>query len=357
MSRLGILTSLVLCVSACYQTEVEMAPPVPVTSATIETTSPAASLAPNVELKQFVIPNHNAFPEDAIAAPDGSLWFTEAKANAIGRLDVLSGDFREFPLRVTDSRPHSLAADRDGNIWFTANAAGYIGKLDPKTGGVTEYRMPDARAKDPHSLAFAPDGSLWFTVLQASAVGRLDPASGKVNLLLVDQPGAQPYDIGVDRNGAAYFSEYGLNLIRRIDPQTMQTRVYHLPAGARARGLAVSWHDENALFYTDFARGKLGRLDIQSGAIQEWSSPNGATAQPYAISLAHDGAVWFSETGPRPSTIVRFDPQSHTFASVAMPEGAGVVRSVYAAPDNRVFIASGNDRITVLHQRMPVASR
>jgi virginiamycin B lyase len=91
--------------------------------------------------------------------------------------------------------------------------------------------------------------------------------------------------------------------------------------------------------------------------LQEWNSPSGATAAPYAITLAHDGAVWFSETGPQPSTIVRFDPQSQTFASVSMPEGAGVVRSLYAAPDNRIFIASGNDRITVLTHRVAVASR
>jgi hypothetical protein len=30
----------------------------------------------------------------------------------------------------------------------------YIGKLDQRSGEITEYLMPDPRAKDPHSLAF-----------------------------------------------------------------------------------------------------------------------------------------------------------------------------------------------------------
>src|SRR6266536_2575240 len=75
-----------------------------------------------------------------------------------------------------------LAADRDGNIWFTANFKAYIGKLDPRTGQVTEYSMPDARARDPHSLVFNREGTLFFTAQDSNFVGRLDPKTGKVTL-------------------------------------------------------------------------------------------------------------------------------------------------------------------------------
>ena len=69
-------------------------------------------------------------------------------------------------------------ADREGNIWFTANFKGYIGKLNPKNGEVTEYRMPDPRARDPHTPVFDRDGILWFTVQESNFVGRLDPRTG-----------------------------------------------------------------------------------------------------------------------------------------------------------------------------------
>lgn len=362
MSRVGILATLAVCISGCSHTELQLesTPPVHLTAATIGAPPEAGStvLSPNaVQLQQFVIPNHNAMPQDVAVGRDGALWFTEMNANALGRLDPEGGSYREFPLPQADSKPHQLAIDRDGNVWFTASARAYIGKLDAASGRVTEYRMPDARAKDPHSLAFARDGSLWFTVLQASAVGHLDPATGAVKLLMLDQPGAYPYDIGVDRDGAAYFSEYGLNVIRRVDPQSMQTREYRLPPGTRARQLAVSWHDENALFYTDFARGKIARLDLQSGVVQEWQTPGGMTSQPYALALTRDGNVWFAETSSRPNVLVRFDPRASTFASMALPADAGVVRKLSGAPDDRLIIASGNDRITVLRERIAVALR
>src|ERR1041385_8429377 len=88
-------------------------------------------------------------PHDPAVAPDGALWYTAENANVLGRLDPSTGQIRELTLATPDSGPHGLVADRDGTIWFTAHAKGYIGKLSPD-GEVTEYAMPDPRAKDPH---------------------------------------------------------------------------------------------------------------------------------------------------------------------------------------------------------------
>jgi len=69
-------------------------------------------------------------------------------------------------------------ADQKGHIWYTGNFAALIGRLDPATGQVTEYKMPDERARDPHTPIFDQKGTLWFTVQGGNFVGRLDPASG-----------------------------------------------------------------------------------------------------------------------------------------------------------------------------------
>lgn len=71
--------------------------------------------------------------------------------------------------------PHGLVADRDGNIWCTAVFKGYVGKLNPTTGEITEYHMPDPRARDPHTPTFDQQGVLWFTMEESNFVGRLDP--------------------------------------------------------------------------------------------------------------------------------------------------------------------------------------
>src|ERR1700716_2303102 len=69
-----------------------------------------AAAAP-VSNREFDLPTPDAHPHDPAAAPDGSLWFTEQKANKLGRLDPKSGQMRESPLPTADSGPHGLVAD------------------------------------------------------------------------------------------------------------------------------------------------------------------------------------------------------------------------------------------------------
>ena len=361
MNRIGILATVVLGAAACQHSPAQQ-PIVQTTGATIRDAPPTFAAAPpsdltgRVDFREWTVPRANALPHDAIAGPDGALWFTEMKGDAIGRLNPSTGLFREFPLPERGSNPHGLAADRAGNIWFTANAAGYIGKLEPASEKVTVFPMPDARAKDPHSIVFAPDGRIWFTVQHGNFVGRLDPASGKIDLKLLDRPGALPYGIVIGHDGAAYVAEFGANRIARIDPETMAIHNYELASGARPRRIALA--PDGSLFYTDFARGILGRLVPVTGRVEELESPSGRTSAPYAIAVTRNGAVWYSETGPTPNTLVRFDWPSHAFSSMPLPSDNAMIRDMNASPDGRLFIAeSGVNKVAVLRPTESIASR
>ena len=59
--------------------------------------------------------------------------------------------------------------------------------------------------------------------------------------------------------------------------------------------------------------------------------------------------VWYSESGVKPNTIVRFDPKTETFARAKIPSGGGVIRNMVATSDGRVYIAcSGVDKVGVV---------
>jgi virginiamycin B lyase len=59
--------------------------------------------------------------------------------------------------------------------------------------------------------------------------------------------------------------------------------------------------------------------------------------------------VWYSESGVRPNTLVRFDPASGSFQSWAIPGGGGVVRNMMATRDGNLVIAeSGVDRVALV---------
>jgi virginiamycin B lyase len=303
-----------------------------------------------VNIREWAVPTKGAHPHDPAVGPDGALWFTEQMANKLGRLDPKTGEFKEYPLgEGQNSGPHGLVADRDGDIWFTANFAGYIGKLDPRTGKVTEYKMPDKKADDPHTAAFDADGILWFTVQGANMVGRLDPKTGKIQLKDVPTERANPYGIQVNSKGVPIFCELGVNKMASIDPKTMAIKEYTLPASARPRRLAIAADD--TVYFTDFKSGHLGVLNTSTGAVKMYASPGGPESNPYGIAMTPDGMVWYSESGVKPNTMIRFDPKTETFGRANIPSGGGVVRNMAATRDGRVYIAcSGVDKVGVVEQ-------
>jgi virginiamycin B lyase len=268
--------------------------------------------------------------------------------NKLGRLDPTTGQFKEYPLAEgKNSGPHGLVADRDGYIWFTANFGGYIGKLDPRSGQVTEYKMPSEKADDPHTAVFDAHGILWFTVQGGNMVGRLDPKTGKIDLREAPTESALPYGIQINSKGVPVFCELGTNKMASIDPPTMKITEYPLPESARPRRLAIAADD--TVYFTDFKSGHLGKLNTATGAVKMYDSPGGPESNPYGIAITPDGMVWYSESGVKPNTMVRFDPKTETFARANIPSGGGVVRNMAATPDGRIYIAcSGVDKVGVV---------
>ena len=309
----------------------------------------AAVATLNVQIKEYEVPTAKSRPHDPALAPDGALWYTGQGANKLGRLDPKTGQFREYPLKTAGSGPHGLVADKEGNIWFTAISGGYMGKLDPKSGEIAEYRPADGAEIDPHTPVFDHYGVLWFTNEETNYIGRLDPKTGKMMLAKVPTPHAVPYGIVVLPNNQPIFCEFGTNKLGTIDPKSMAIRESILPDDkARPRRLALA--PDGTIFYTDYARGYLGHFDPGSGKlVKEWPSPGGSGSEPYGIAVTSDGVVWYSESGVKPNTLVRFDPRSEAFGTEAIPSGGGTVRNMVATPDRRLYLAcSGVNKVAVV---------
>lgn len=305
-----------------------------------ERPKPAAKIVPGpvqVSIKLWPLPTPGSRPHDPLAARDGTIWYTGQMAGVLGRLDPASGRIREYPLKTPHTGPHGLKEDKDGNIWFTGNNSGLIGKLDPKTGAVKEYGLPDPDARDPHTLVFDHDGILWFTVQAANRIGRLDPTTGEIRLVKSPTPDSHPYGMAVNSKGDVFFVEFNSNKVASIDRQTMKIREWKLPdPGARPRRIAIG--PDDIVWYTDFARGYLGRLDPATGKVREFPSPSGPQSEPYGIVFTK-GALWYSESGAKPNTIVRFDPATRKFQSWAIPGGGDIVRNMDVTRDGNPVIA------------------
>ena len=84
-----------------------------------------------------------------------------------------------------------------------------------------------------------------------------------------------------------------------------------------------------------------------TGAVKEWRSPGGEQSEPYGIA-ATGNILWYSESGVRPNTLVRFDPKGEKFQTWIIPSGGGVVRHMMATPEGDVLLAeSGVNRVAI----------
>jgi virginiamycin B lyase len=298
----------------------------------------------NMRVREWDVPTLGSRPHDALAARDGSLWWSGQYTMRLGRLDTRTGQMKEFP--TGKATPHGLIDDRDGNVWYTGININVIGKLDPKTGQYTEYPMPAPDARGPHTPIFDQKGILWFT-LQSGHVGRLDPATGQVRILKTPTDGTYPYGIQVDSKGVPWYVDFRGPRIGRVDPVTLQITEYTLPnADSRPRRIEIT--PDDAIWYTDYPRGYIGRFDPVTKQTKEWMSPSGKDSQPYGIA-AVGHVLYYNESGPRPNTMVRFDTRTEQFQSVIVPSGGIVLRHIMPDANGNVALAcSGINKVGLL---------
>lgn len=165
----------------------------------------------------------------------------------------------------------------------------------------------------------------------------------------VPTPHAIPYGIVVTKSGVPFFCEFGTNKLGSIDPKSLAIREYTLPAeDARPRRLALG--PDGTIYYTDYSRGYLGHFDPTTGKLlKEWPSPGGQDSHPYGITITSNGEVWYSESGVRPNTLVKFDSKSEGFSTEAIPSGGGVVRNMVAMPNGMLYLAcSGANKVAIV---------
>lgn len=290
-----------------------------------------------VDITEWLVPTLGQRSRDPIEAADGAIWWTGMYASLVGRLDPVTGAMKEYALPPS-ARPHSIVPDDDGYIWYTGNSNGTIGKLDPETGDITEY---PTEAGDPHTAIFHPNGKLYFTSQRAGMLGRLDPVSGDLVEVATE---ARPYGIVVDQDGTVWVAYNGTNKLGAVDPVTMEIQYFTVPEPrTRIRRLGID--SKGMVWFVNSSMGRIGRLNPETGAIKEWDSPSGPRSHPYSLAVIND-KIWYNESGMRPDALVRFDPDTESFQSWAIPSGVGIIRHTWVTRDGDLLIhQSSSNRV------------
>ena len=290
-----------------------------------------------IDIKEWIVPTLGQRSRDPIEAPDGSIWWTGMWASLVGQLDPVTGNMNEYAL-PPEARPHSIVPDEDGFIWYTGNSNGTIGKLDPATGDITEY---PTEAGDPHTAVFHPNGNLYFTSQRAAMLGRLNPVTGELKEIPTEP---RPYGIIVAQDETVWIAYNGTNKLGAMDPESMDVQYYSVSdPDTRIRRLGID--SKGIIWFVNSSKGRIGRLDPATGEIKEWESPSGPSSHPYSLAVIND-KIWYNESAMRPDALVRFDPETESFQSWAIPSGVGIIRHVWVTRENKLLIhQSSSNRI------------
>ena len=266
-------------------------------------------------------------PGAITAGRDGNIWFTEALANAIGRITP-SGTISEFPLPTREGAPGGITAGPDGNLWFHRGSGGHD-RADhperqdqrvsaPHAGSGSRAGSPRVRTATSGSPRGQPTGSAGSPRAARSASSR----SPRRAAARADHggPGRQPL---VHRGGGQHD--------RADHPERHGQRVPASPAASLVGGITAG-RDGNLWFFTVGAT--HDRADHPERARSASSRSPSAGGTPSGITAGPDGNVWFTEGAA--DTIGRITP-SGKISDFPLPTRESLPSGITAGPDGNLW--------------------
>jgi len=86
---------------------------------------------------EYPLPTPDAFPNGIVVGPDDALWFTQLRADKVGRLTP-DGHLTEYP--ALGSGPVGIAVGPDGAFWLAGNTGNEILRMTVE--GEITHRFP-----------------------------------------------------------------------------------------------------------------------------------------------------------------------------------------------------------------------
>ncbi|SKA23952.1 virginiamycin B lyase family protein [Novilysobacter spongiicola] len=151
----------------------------------------------------------------------GGIWFTMQRGNAIGRVDMDSGEMRVVPVPTSGALPYGILSTESGGAWAVLLGTNRIASVDPGTLEVTEIELPREQAR-PRRIGLTGDGRVWYGDFTQGYIGAYDPADGTFEEWKTPSDRSGPYAMATDDQGRVWFVETGPqpNLLQGFDPST-----------------------------------------------------------------------------------------------------------------------------------------
>jgi virginiamycin B lyase len=240
-----------------------------------------------------------------------AIWFTDARTNSLGKLDIKTSKIELFSLPTTNSGIMGLALSPDRKlVWFTERTGNKIGSLDIESKLITEY--PTGDNSGPTLLTFDSNGVLWITLSYANSILRVEPwllipgskSIGMYSIPLEKPDFFSPFGVATTQvNGVEkiFLSDHGSSrVIVSNSSSDLKNYTSYWTSPSRALPMAlpsqvVSDKDGN-IFFAEHGGNKIGKISTDNGIMIEFDIPTGPLATSLFLTVSEDGKrVWFTE--------------------------------------------------------------
>jgi virginiamycin B lyase len=293
-------------------------------------------------VEEFPVPSRGASPWGITVGRDGAIWFTEARANKIGRLDPRNPrGIEEFPIPGPDSEPRSITTASDGALWFHLSKSKKVARMEPVSPHeVNEFLIPSSLT-DVFGIAADRTGGVWFTQTGGRRIGRV--AARPPHAMTELRVRGYPMGIGTGPDGDVWFlmqSWGSVGHIRSISPEELELFALAVPDG---RLTEIAAGPQREVWFLDADRNTFGRFGVAPPhVVKEFEVPR-SLGMLVDLAVGKDGTVWLlsqdavfrCEVVP-PYALVRFP--------IPTP-GADPKQMVIGPDGNLWFTESGTDRI------------
>lgn len=280
-------------------------------------------------------------PHSIVEGPDGKLYMTNSLAAEIGIFDPATGTFDFVATGGDTIYPHTLRFDREGTLWFTLALSNQVGRMDVKTRQITVIDLPSNGFWRWLSDAMLPtvlEVASWFPKKDLHIALSHHQLSGEGHNVL-----NLPYGIDVSPvDGSIWYSKLYAGYIGRIDPKTLAVQEWVTPYKGPRR---LRFGKDGVLWVPSFEEGRLMAFDTRRGRwLKSYRLPTLAADQyetPYALNVdPRDGHVWI--TSNLSDRLFRFDPKQESFTSYPSPTRVNFMRDIIFTPDGEVCSSNSN---------------
>lgn len=238
-----------------------------------------------------------------------SIWFTDARLNALGNIDTESGKIQLHRIPTNNSGIMGLVLSPDKNsIWFTEIMGNNIGSFDINSKIIKEF--PTGEFSGPTLLAFDPNGLLWITMSYSSNILKVEPwalipgskISGIFEIILEKPDSFSPFGIAItnNNNSKLFISDHGSsrvvasNLSSELKNYTSYWTSPSVTYPVSLPSQVVTDKNDN-VYFVEHGGNRISKI-TSNGLLTEFDIPTGPLATVIYAAVSPDASkIWFTE--------------------------------------------------------------